>query len=1500
MLRFDRLLPVRLFLGALGSMLLASVALGAPAPASSTKGRSGDDPSAASTAATPVRAPATLRPTSTGSLHFPAPPRGGVPAYAPIELTAGYVVTPGGPAPELPRDLVRAHATLDGSSSGRSAFLVEFPEGVPAGEARRRIEAAGGSLVASLSGRAFLVRLDEAEAARLEAAEGVPWVGTWEPAFKVSPRIERTATAPQEFQALLFSDSDASAAVAALRALGATDVEVSKRGPHRVAHFRLAGTGVAAVAALSDLAWIEPLEQFEFLNDRAQWVMQTNTPEDRRLWNLGLRGQGQVVMTSDSGIRPDHEMFADPNGDITGFGDYPNHRKIIAYLRGSEPAEFGDEFANDFHGTHTAGTVAGNPDTTAGGRYDGMAPEARLHFTDLGGNSLAGAFRTPPDVYGMFQPSYTGNAGGAARISSNSWGAYVAGAYTISAMQVDLFMWDHPDYLIAFANGNDGANGSVRSPATAKNCLSVGGTGNGEDRNELYRPTSRGPTKDLRRKPTICAPGDQVVSSIANTRWNYASYSGTSMATPAAAGALALARQYLVEGWYPTGTPVAENALEPSAALLKAMAMNSGTNDVPGQFAPDNHVGWGRIALDDVLYFPGDARRLLLVDAKDGLVDRQYVEYEVHVTDPSQPLEVSLVWTDAPGNPAAARQIVNDLDLVVTHGTTTYRGNWMFNASSIAGGYRDSINVEEGVRVPVPGEGLWVVRVEGPRVTMGPQPYALAITGGVGLGTGTIAIDRAEYALADTIAIEVVDADASAAPVVTASSPSDPYGVTLELTGGHGVFRGRLPLAPSPPNPGDPVLAVSTGDEITIRYADDTPATTVVARARVNGQAPAISDVVATVLGPNSVLVTWGTDQAASSRVHFGTGEVLDRVADSAAGLVREHRVVVTGLATGTTYRFDVESTNRRGGTTRDDLGGQHRKWTTRAKGQLALLLGGPSTRLLDTWRNALDALGWTYDVLTGTDADHPIAGDAHVGLRSYAAVLWQVDPDDYPAVNDVQRAAIDSLLDGGGRLLITGHDLGYSLSDATAPGYSTEREQWLERTLKTRYYRDIFDPVFTMYGVADDPVTHDFTAGVGYDEIRLYATVDHVGPAPDPDGNAVPIWMDDQEPQGTVGLRWESGAEKGSAGTATWGGRRSRLIALFHEWAGLSSNLAANSPERTAVLERSVEWLLEHTPPAVSITSPAPAEIVTASTLPITWTAAADEGRAIVSRSIHASFDGGASWSLVDTRNGSTGEFQWDLTGAGGGGSAPNSRHVLLRVVTTDDGAPALSGETILAGEFTLARPGGDTRGPVLVAGSARTTPEPVRAGVPATLLARFSDALLGDSPVEAAEFSIGSIAAVAGTGTPMTIEEVATTAEASAPLGTDVPIDPRELWVRARDTAGNWGPATALASDPDTSEVIEEEPTTDFLAGAHPNPFGGQATIHFGLAQAGPTQMSVYDIRGRRVRTLVDGTLEGGPHAVAFDTRGAGGERLRAGVYFLRLTTPRGTFHAKVVALE
>jgi hypothetical protein len=158
---------------------------------------------------------------------------------------------------------------------------------------------------------------------------------------------------------------------------------------------------------------------------------------------------------------------------------------------------------------------------------------------------------------------------------------------------------------------------------------------------------------------------------------------------------------------------------------------------------PDNQQGWGRIKLDDALYFSGEDRKLLVCDDRAGLITGQQRVTKVQVTDPNQPLEVTLVWSDRPGtDPQYA--LVNNLDLVVTSPNgSIYRGNCFqghnFGQSALNCPAADSVNVEENVLRLAPTEsGTWTVTVIGQNVPppappeiYKPQPFALAITGGV-------------------------------------------------------------------------------------------------------------------------------------------------------------------------------------------------------------------------------------------------------------------------------------------------------------------------------------------------------------------------------------------------------------------------------------------------------------------------------------------------------------------------------------------------------------------------------------------------------------------------------------------------------------------------------------------------------------------------------------------------------------------------------------------------
>jgi hypothetical protein len=992
-----------------------------------------------------------------------------------------------------------------------------------------------------------------------------------------------------------------------------------------------------------------------------------------------------------------------------------------------------------------------------------------------------------------------------------------------------------------------------------------------------------------------------VTSSIGSTRFTYATYSGTSMATPAVAGTMALVREYLTEGWYPTGAPVAANAFVPSAALLKAMAVCSARNDVLPYTSPSMHTGWGRLTADDVLYFPGDSSRTLLIDGTEGLLDRQYVEYQVQVTDPSRPLKVVLCWTDAPGNPASAVQIVNDLDLSVSYGANKYLGNRLLNFASATGGVRDSLNVEEVVRLPVPAAGLYTVRIDAHRVLVGPQPFGLCITGGVAGAAGAVALDRFEYGLTDTLGIEVLDANATSPVTVALTSTTDPWGERLQLTGANGVFRGRCPIGPTVPDPRDGVLSVGSGDRVTVTYTDASPAIAVSASAQVNAHPPLVSEVHATALSPGTALVTWTTDVASNSRVRFGLTTPAAAHADSAA-LTNQHAVLLTGLAGGQTYHYDVECATRTGSTTVDSLGGQHRAFTMRTHGDVLLVMDDPSSSTLATWTNALASLGWNADVITNAQDDPPLVGDASVGMRSYDAVLWQVDPDRYPPFSDAQRTAVDSLINGGGRLLVTGHDIGYGLSDMGSPSYSPEREAWIESGLKTRYYGDI-SWADTLRGFVNDPVTGDFTGGVNYHPELYPDAGDAVGPAPNTDGVNAADWVDDNVPSNWMGVRWESSASKGSAGTGVWGGQKSRLAGMYYEWRALSSTGSANAAGRTAVLARAVDWLLGRRPPVVAITSPAPGAVVSSDFLPIRYVTTPDAGRSITNRSLDYSLDGGESWSSLTATSSADSGYIWDLGAALGGQPVPNSTRVQLRLRATDDGTPVIRSEYLLPGTFTLARPAGDLRGPVLVAGSAGTNPSPLQLGNACTLSATFSDAETGGGAVTAAEYAIGASPAPPGTGRAMAGTFGTVSVTATVALGTsDFAAGTVSLWVRARDAAGNWGPAAQLAVTSNARGVLAvgDAPGVDFLAPPSPNPSFGVATLRFGLARPGAVRLELFDLGGRRVRTLVAGTLEAGPHATRWDGRDDASSPVHAGVYFVRLELPGRTLHSRLVRLQ
>jgi hypothetical protein len=429
-----------------------------------------------------------------------------------------------------------------------------------------------------------------------------------------------------------------------------------------------------------------------------RWIVQSNQLDVTPLYDQGLTGSGQIVGIIDGEINVDHCAFS----DLVPIG--PTHRKIVAY---------NTAIAYDPHGTYVAGTVVGD-----GGGFDdnrGVAYDGRLTFNTL---------NAPVTQTRLVQHHLQG-----ARVHTNSWGNDTTNVYDSFARSLDEFGYVFEDSLVLFGVTNLSA---LRNPDIAKNLLAVGATGNVPDQG-THCLGGTGPTIDGRRKPEIYAPGCNVYSSIGSgASCDTEPQSGTSIACPAVAGVAMLVRQYFTDGFYPTGQAVALDGFSPSAALVKAVLLNSAVDLPAVPDYPSNLEGWGRVRADDALAFAQDARRLSVHDVRhaDGLDTGGWYEWPVDVWAGTEKLKITLAWNDPPGTAGASFVSVNDLDLEVrAPDDTLYRGNVFAGGVSTTGGTADAINNVEQVHLLNPAIGRWTVKVTAPAVNVGPQGYALVATG---------------------------------------------------------------------------------------------------------------------------------------------------------------------------------------------------------------------------------------------------------------------------------------------------------------------------------------------------------------------------------------------------------------------------------------------------------------------------------------------------------------------------------------------------------------------------------------------------------------------------------------------------------------------------------------------------------------------------------------------------------------------------------------------------
>jgi len=96
------------------------------------------------------------------------------------------------------------------------------------------------------------------------------------------------------------------------------------------------------------------------------------------------------------------------------------------------------------------------------------------------------------------------------------------------------------------------------------------------------------------------------------------------------------------------------------------------------------------------------------------------------------------------------------------------------------------------------------------------------------------------------------------------------------------------------------------------------------------------------------------------------------------------------------------------------------------------------------------------------------------------------------------------------------------------------------------------------------------------------------------------------------------------------------------------------------------------------------------------------------------------------------------------------------------------------------------------------------------------------------------------------------------------------------------------------------ESTPTRRESLQAAPNPFNPQTVLSFALSRDGRTRLTVFDGRGRRVRTLVRGSLPAGSHSVTWHGRDDAGRPVGSGTYLVRLEGPDGLQHHRITLIK
>ncbi|MCX6319496.1 MAG: S8 family serine peptidase [Bacteroidetes bacterium] len=389
---------------------------------------------------------------------------------------------------------------------------------------------------------------------------------------------------------------------------------------------------------------------------------------------LAVHGEGMIAGLWDvSGILRSHEAFGNRVSQMD-----PMYTSVTAN-----------------HSTHVAGTIIAS-DLPQNGNIRGMAFKARLHaydwYNDLSetANAAANGLLISCHPYSMAPQPIT------------YWGTYIA-----RTASWDQIMYNAPYYLVVWAGGNGGPyTDRLTNEAANKNGIAVASVFQlneytGPSSVQISSFSSRGPARDGRIKPDICAKGESVLSCNFNSNNTTYSYGwGTSMASASATGTLLLLQQHYRNR---TGRFM-------RSATLKALAIHT-ADEAGASPGPDIAYGWGLLNAQRAAELISNG--VSTVNISENTLTNGQVYVKTVTANGNSPLTVTICWTDPAGiavaNPAdLSSRLVNDLDIRINGCNQTWFP-WKLDPGNITGpaiqGDNTLDNLEKiEIPDPVPGQ----------------------------------------------------------------------------------------------------------------------------------------------------------------------------------------------------------------------------------------------------------------------------------------------------------------------------------------------------------------------------------------------------------------------------------------------------------------------------------------------------------------------------------------------------------------------------------------------------------------------------------------------------------------------------------------------------------------------------------------------------------------------------------------------------------------------------